>query len=197
MGFFDIGGDVIKQAEAAANFKLVVPETAKISKDGSANWTEHGRIIEADSETFLTETASGKMENLVFTVKVEIDGSEDGSGKNQGSSFFSKMRLNPTALRTGKGATKGSQLQKQFTMSQMSIHKLKMIMKAAGIASDTEDGGWSQALLSECFPDVGNFSGSASPLIGTAFLFEIRQSESEGKDGRKFTNYDIVQIFDV
>lgn len=197
MGFFDIGGDIIKQAEAAANFKLVVPETAKVGKDGGANWTEHGRIVETSGETFTNDTANGKQENLVLTVKMEIDGNENGSGKNTNSTFFSKMRINPAALRTGKGAAKGSQLQKQFTMSQMSIHKLKMLMKAAGIQSDTEDGGWSQVLLAECFPDVGNFSGSASPLIGTAFLFEIRQSESEGKDGRKFTNYDIVQVFDV
>jgi hypothetical protein len=195
MGFFDISGDVIKQAEAAAGFQLVIPATAKMGKDGSASWTEHGRVTEAFSETFDVEIEGRKMDNLVLTVKMEIDA--EGSNVNAGNTFRNQIRINKIALQTGKMATAGSPLKKQHTMSQMSIHKLKMVMKACRIEPDTEDGGYSQTLLSECFPDVGNFSGEPSPLIGNSFWFEVRKTESDGKkDGRKFTNYEIAQIVD-
>ena len=195
MGFFDISGDTIKAAEAAAGFKLVVPPDAKLSKDGSANWTEHGRVIETSSEMFDVEIEGRKMDNLVLHIKMDIDA--EGSNKNAGNTFRTNLRFNRTALAMGKGQSKGTPLQKQFTMTQMSIHKLKMIMRACGIQPDNEDGGFSQSLLAECFPDVAAFNDSPSPLIGCAFWFEVRQSESEGKkDGRKFTNYEIVQIVD-
>ena len=107
------------------------------------------------------------------------------------------MRINRVALQTGKNAEKGTPLKKQHTMSQMSIHKLKTILRACRVEPDTEDGGFSQSLIAECFPAVDNFDGGASPLIGSEFWFEVRESESEGKkDGRKFTNYEITQIVD-
>lgn len=195
MGFFDISGDTIKQAEAAAKFQLVIPDTAKVGKDGSANWTEHGRVVEASSEIFEQENEGRKMEVIGLNIKIEID--KEGSGLNDGSPFQNRLRINKYALQTGKGSPKGSFLKGQYTMSNMSIHRLKAILRACGIQPDMEDGGFSQTLQSECFPAIDNFTGEPSPLIGNEFWFEIRKTDSiSKKDGRSYVNYEIATVLE-
>lgn len=194
MGFFDISGDTIKQADAAANFLLVIPPNAKVAGT-TASWTEHGHVVETNSEQSQSDVAGTKMDILILNVFVEIDGDERGSGMNAGNKFKTNMRLNQKSL--GSRAEKGSPVGKQKTMTNLSIHKMKAILRGCGIEPDSEDGGYSQTLLSECFPAVDSFTGVPSPMIGAAIHFEVRKTESPSKkDNRMFTNYEIVQVFD-
>lgn len=197
MGFFDISGDVVKQAEAAANFLLVEPPTAKGEQGGDSSWSEHGRIIETSSENFENEIGGKKCDVLSLQFKVEID--KEGSGLNEGNTFLTKLRINQYALQNWKRATKGSPEKGQHTMSQMAITRMKAIMKVCGIQPDMEDGGYSQGLISECFPPADSFSGVPSPLLGTpAFWFIVKKhlstSKKEGQVGRVYTNYEIAQV---
>jgi hypothetical protein len=195
VGFFDISGDVIKQAEAAANFTLVRPPDAKVDKAGGAAWTEHGRIIGTSSETVEVDMEGRKAEVLILHVQMEID--KTVTGLNEGGKFRHNMRINRIALQNGAGAVKGSPMKKQHTMSQMSLHKLKAILKACQIQPDTDDGGYSQSLLAECFPPADSLSGVPSPLLDCAFTFELKESKSEStkEPGRWFTNYEIATVF--
>ena len=195
MGFFDISGDVVKQAEAAANFLLVIPPNAKHEKSGDASWTEHGTVVDASSETYENEYGGKKCEILALNLKVEM--SKDTPTLNGGSSFRSQLRINRYALQNWKDRDKGSPEKGQYMMSNMSIHRMKAILKACGVSPDMEENGYSQTLLAECFPASNEFSGVPSPLVGTSFWFEIRKHDSTGKkDGRTFTNYEIAQIVD-
>src|SRR5690349_20577489 len=135
-----------------------------------------------------------KTDVLVLQLNMEVQ--KEGSGLNEGKTFKTNMRINRAALTRGGSAPKGSHLKKQHTMSQLSIHNLKSIVRACGFAPDGEDGGFSQTFLAECFPDVGAFSGETSPLIGQAFWAEIKTRKSEGKDGRTYTNYDIQNVLE-
>jgi hypothetical protein len=193
LGFFDISGDTVKAAEAAASFNLVVPPTAKLGK-GTEIWTEHVRVKDASSETVEVETEGTKCEVLVLQLLMEC--TKEGTGLNEGKTFKTNMRINHTALTRGKGAPKGTGWKGQHTMSQLAISSLKRIVRACGFAPDGEDGGFSQMFLAECFPPVGEFSEAASPLIGTAFWAEIKTRKSEGKDGRMWTNYDIQNVLE-
>jgi hypothetical protein len=194
LGFFDISGDTVKAAEAAASFGLVEPPTAKQVK-GGAGWTEYVRVKDASSETVETDTDGTKTEVLVLHVLMECD--KQGSGLNEGKTFRSNMRINRAALQKGGSAAKGSPWKRQHTMSQLSIYKLKAILRACGFQPDTEDGGFSTQILAECFPGIGDFSGQASPLIGLGFWAEVRSSQSESKkDGKMYTNYDIQNVLE-
>lgn len=198
MGFFDISGETVKQAEAAANFLLIIPANAAHKTGGDAEWTEYGRIIEASSDTFEGEYDGKKMEILSLSVKVELMHHDESMNANVGSTFKSQLRINRYALQNGKSSPKGSPLKGQYTMSNMSIHRMKAIMKVAGVLPDTEDGGYSQSLLAECFPAADSFSGVPSPLVGTnPFWFIIRKHDSPSKkDSRTYTNYEIAQVID-
>ena len=194
-GFFDIGGDVIKEAEAASSFKLIVPPTAKTRKDG-ASWSEEGGIIAASSETVQADLEGRKVEVLVLKLKISI--SKEGSGSNEGKMFDTNFRINRYALQNGKGASKGTPMYGQRFMSNMSITRVKQVLRACGIQPDTEDGGYSQAILSECFPDISNFTSEPSPLIGQRFWFEVQERTSESKtNGKTYTNYDLANILET
>jgi len=191
-GFFDISGDVVKAAEAASSFNLIVPPTSKQGKDGPS-WTELGRIREASSETVQVDTEGRKCEVLVLHLKIDI--LKDGSGLNEGRNYKTNFRINRWALENGRGAEKGSQLSGQRVMSNLSIARMKSILSACGFAPDTEDGGYSQTFLAECFPDVSAFGAEPSPLIGLTFWHELKARESTSKkDGKQYTNYDIQNV---
>ena len=194
MGFFDISGDTVKAAEAAASYNLTVPPTAKVGKDGGAAFTEHVRVKDASSETVEKDIEGTKTEVLVLHLNMECD--KTGSGLNEGKTFKTNLRINKQALAKGGSYPKGTPWKKQHTMSQLSIAKMKAVLRACGIQGDMEDGGFSQVLQAECFPEVGNFTGEASPLIGQAFWAEIKSRLSEGNDGKMYTNYDINNVLE-
>ena len=194
MGFFDISGDTVKAAEAAASFNLSIPPTAKTAKDGSAAFTEHVRVKDASSETVEKDIEGTKTEVLVLHLNMECD--KLGSGLNEGKTFKTNLRINKQALAKGGSHAKGTPWKKQHVMSQLSISKLKQIVRGCGFQPDGEDGGFSQTFLAECFPPVDNFSGEASPLIGQAFWAEVKSRLSEGNDGKMYTNYDIQNVLE-
>lgn len=189
-GFFDISGDTVKAAEAASSFRLVIPPTAKVFKDG-ASWTELGRITEASSEVSKSTVEGRECDILVLHLQIEL--AKDGSGLNEGKTYKTNFRLNRWALENGRGAPKGTPMAGQKTMSLLSIAKMKAVLSACGFPPDGEEGTYTQALLAECFPDVNTFGAVPSPLIGQSFWHEVKQRESN-KDGKSYTNYDIQNV---
>jgi len=189
--FFDISGETIKAAEAAAEFKMVVPETAKVTKRGDSVWDEHGTIKAAFSEALETIIEGRKCPILLLQADISVDA--EGSGKNAG--YFPvrfKARMNSAAI--GSNADKATPMGKQATMTRISIARLKGMLSAANFEPDLEDGGYSQGMLASLFPPVKSFTGEVSPLVGINLWFQVKQGESEGRDGGKFTNIEVERV---
>lgn len=189
--FFDISGDTIKAAEAAAGFKMVVPDTSKKTKRGEDLWDEHGSIRAAFSEATEVVIEGRKCPILTLQADIGVDG--QGSGKNVG--YFPvrfKARMNATAM--GYTADTTSPMSKQATMTRISVARLKNLLSTLGFEPDRDDGGYSQGMLAMLFPPIKSFSGEPSPLVGMNLWFQVKQSETEGRDGGTFTNIEVNKV---
>lgn len=179
--FFDISGDTIAAAEAAADFRLAVPATARDGKDGGKFWTEHGTITRAWSEKYTKKIGDEEMPIQAMHIEMTLDGL--GSQMNDGRVFRTSMRLNAIGLKKGAGLPKGNPLKGQHTMTTMSIAKLKNLFRAMGVEPDGEDGGFSAALQLAAFPPVDSFSGETSFLEGRTNWVEVSQKDVPKKTG--------------
>lgn len=180
--FFSIPGDVVREAEAAAEFKLVVPETARTSARSPDTyfWTEAGNVKTAQSGTYISPEG---LKVFTFEVVVTITGA--GSGVNIDRDVDTTFRICPKAL----GAKSPKNL---VTMSNMSIAKLKGFFTALGIDADMEDGGFSPQLLREFFPPAeSDFPSGTSPALNRELYFQVKQSPYETKDGQTKTRAEI------
>lgn len=182
--FYDIGGDLLDAADAASEFKLVVPENARQHKKIPTThfWTEAGAITAAYSDS-KEEVDKSKTQILTFEVTL----AHEGSGKNVGKPLTTGMRINHSALR--KGAPKNF-----FTMSNMALHKLRALMRSVGVEGDLEGGGFSQSLLAFHFPSKTSFSSEVPPLVGRVIYFEVKQEKRELPDGTIKTQAEINKI---
>lgn len=172
--FFSIPGSVVQEAEAAAEFTLVVPETAKSSPRSPDTffWNEGGRVISAESEDYVSPEG---LPVKALTLEVTIDSS--GSGMNISRPVNTTFRISKKAL-DNKGP------KNLFTMSLMSVNKLKGLMTSIGVEPDLDGGGYSKALLSSYFPtNVKTFGADASPLINQDLYFTVKQAPYQTRDG--------------
>lgn len=180
--FFHIPGDVMREAEAAAEFKLVVPETARSSPRNPETffWGEAGVITTAQSGNYISP------EGLpVLTLEVEATINTNGSGANVGRPCGTTFRICNRAIKN-KGP------KNLLTMSHMSIAKLKGLMAAIGVEPDMDDGGFSGSLLKSYFPPgESQFPIEVSPLRNQEIYFQVKQSPYETKDGDKKTRAEI------
>lgn len=172
--FFAIPGDILREAEAAAEFKLVVPESATVSKrDPNTHfWNEGGTVTSASSDGYISPETYPV---LALSVEVSIDST--GSGVNTG-------RPVNTTFRISKKALENKAPKNLFTMSLMSINKLKQLMTSIGIEPDMQDGGYSPSILKEYFPKSSeSFPSETSQLLGQDLYFQVKQSPYTTKDG--------------
>ena len=180
--FFSIPGDVMRDAEAAAEFKLVVPETARTSSRSADTffWTEAGNLSKLQSGSYLSPDGI-----KVLTLEVEATITASGSGANIGRPVGTTFRIAPKALQS-KGP------KNLLTMSHMSLAKLKGFFAALGIVPDREDGGFSGQLLLQYFPLAEDqFPHDASPALNTELFFQVKQSPYETRDGETRTRPEI------
>jgi len=174
--FFNIPGDVIRDAEAAAEFKLVVPDSARTSPRSPDThfWTEAGTIKVAQSGSYVSPEG---LPVLTLEVSALINGA--GSGSNIGREVGTTFRICNKALQN-RGP------KNLLTMSQMSLAKLKGLFAAVGVESDREDGGFSGILLKEYFPlGESSFPSASSPILNRELFFQVKQSPYETKEGDK------------
>jgi hypothetical protein len=180
--FFAIPGDTLRDAEAAAEFKLIVPENARASSRSQDTffWTEGGTVTVAESGSYVSPDG---FRVKTFTLEAQIDGA--GSGVNVGRPVNTTFRMASKAI-DAKGP------KNLLTMSMMSIAKLKGLMTAIGVLPDREDGGYSPTLLSTYFPSgESKFPTDPSPLLGAELFFQVKQSPYENKDGETKTRAEI------
>lgn len=169
--WMDIPGEVVADAQAAQGFDLIVPEDARVSRDGnSAFWREAGTIRGAQS-------AEPKEKSYVeFLLEVKLN--HEGSGKNADRVLFSRQRINFKALRS-------KEPEGQWKMSRMSTAKLNALFRSIGLEPDRDDGGYSIAFLKAAFPPESSFPGDPSPLLHRNIYFEVRRdhnrTDKEGK----------------
>src|SRR3990172_1140630 len=158
--FYDIPGDVLKEAEDAASFKLNVPESVRADKHGNRYWFEAGTIKSAQ------RSRAKDVPVTIFSMQININA--EGSGKNINKPLSNYMRINYPAVTEKK---EGGQL----TMSRMSIHKLNTLFRSLGLEGDRDDGGYSKSMLSEYFPLDTDFNKEVSPLVNRVVYFEVKQ----------------------
>ena len=182
--FYDIGADLLADAEAQMEFKLVVPETARRGKrnPGTAFWSEAGVVVSA-SQDAKDEKDGSRTQILSFETKI----SHEGSGKNIGKPLTTYMRINHQALK--KAAP-----QNWVTMSNMALAKLKELFRSIGVEGDLDGGGFSQTLLAEYFPRTTEFPGGESPLVGRVIYFEVKQGKRKFDDGSEKEQAEISKI---
>lgn len=174
--FFSIPGDIMRDAEAAAEFKLVVPPDARTSKRDPETffWTEAGTITVAQSGKYLSPDGIP-----VLTLECEATISAAGSGVNVGRPVNTTFRISNKAIQA-KGP------KNLLTMSHMSLAKLKGLFAAIGVEPDRDDGGFSAQLLKAYFPpSESQFPKETSPLINHEISFQVKQSPYENKEGEK------------
>lgn len=174
--FFSIPGDTMREAEALAEFKLVVPPDARTSKRDPETffWPEEGTLTKAQSGSYLSQ------EGLpVLTLECEATIAPSGSGLNVGRAVGTTFRISNKAIQA-KGP------KNILTMSHMSLAKLKGLFAAIGVEPDRDDGGFSAALLKQYFPPAETqFPTDNSPLINKLVAFQVKQSPFENRDGEK------------
>lgn len=187
--FLSISGDIIKTAEAAAEYKMVVPKNARVSNKNAEMrfWEEAGTITSAGSSVYTDNATNVRIRVLNF----ETTCSAEGSGENIGFVIKTPLRIAPVALASGSPENLAK-------MSFMSVNRLTMVLRGCGILPDGIDGGYSQALLGKCFPPDDQFppSDTPSPLVGKSIRFEVKQAPSDGRDGRKRYFPEIITIFE-
>jgi hypothetical protein len=175
--FFSIPGDTMREAEALAEFKLVVPPDARVSKRDPEVffWPESGTISKAQSGSYLSGEGIP-----VLTLECEATISpENGSGLNVGRDVGTTFRISNKALQAK--APKNL-----LTMSHMSLAKLKGLFAAIGVDPDLDNGGFSGALLREYFPPAeSQFPTDSSPLLNRQISFQVKQAPFEDKEGMK------------
>ena len=159
--FYDLSGDTLAQAEAQAEFRLVLPETARKAKKGEAwYWSEAGHIVAAYSEVKDKELEGRKCQQVSYILRLAIQG---GSGKNNGGSTRCRMMFNKAAAGMDKAQGKWHGQQQ---MNRMSAARMKQFMGAVGMQSDLEGGGYSAGLLQQVFPQASDFQTEESPVVG-------------------------------
>jgi hypothetical protein len=183
--FFSIPGDVVRDAEAAAEFKLVVPPDAKASPRSPESffWMEGGRITTANSDSYLSP------EGLpVLTLQIDVAIDNSGSGVNTGRNVGTTFRISNKAIQS-KGP------KNLLTMSLMSLAKLKGMFATLGIEPDREDGGFSGPMLKNYFPpSVSGFPADPSTLLNQDVYFQVKQAPFESKDGSTRTRAEISKF---
>jgi hypothetical protein len=187
--FLSISGDVIKAAEAAAEYKMVVPTNARISNKNPELkfWEEAGSITSVSSSIYTDNNSQLKIRVLNF----ETTCSAEGSGDNIGFPIKTGLRICPVAMASGSPDNLAK-------MSFMSTNRLTMLLRGVGILPDSQDGGYSGSLLATCFPPDDAFPPptTPSPLVGKSIRFEVKQGPSEGRDGKKRFFPEIITIFE-
>lgn len=176
--FFSIPGDTMREAEALAEFKLVVPTDARSSTRNPETyfWTEEGTLTKAQSGSYLTPEG---LPVLTLECEATISPSEGGSGLNIGRAVGTTFRISNKAIQA-KGP------KNILTMSHMSLAKLKGLFAAIGVEPDRDDGGFSAAILKQYFPPAETqFPTDSSPLINQLVSFQVKQSPFENRDGEK------------
>lgn len=182
---FSISGESIQKAKDAAEFKMTVPPTARVSTRNADTtfWEEAGTITQTSSAEQIKDGMKIKL------LTYEVTCSAEGSGLNIGYPIKTVLRINPGAMATGSPDN-------QAKMSFMSINKLVATMRGAGIVPDGPDGGYTEQALSQCFPEESSFPTSPSPLVGKTIRFEMKYSPFDGRDGKRRWIPEIVNVFE-
>lgn len=164
---------------------MVVPPTARVSNRNPdiKFWEEAGTITTTSSGEYVKDNM--KVKTLTFETTV----SAEGSGLNIGFPIKTVLRINPGAMATGSpdGHAK---------MSFLSINRLVAVLRGAGIVPDGPDGGYSDELLSQCFPPESGFQTMPSPLLGKTIRFELKYGPLDGRDGKRHWIPEIINVFE-
>ena len=165
--FFHIPAELLKEAEQAGQFRLVVPDNAKPDRNGTGfRWTECCDITSLDSVA--DEKDEDKRVYFEISVRFNPEGSHAG---NIGKPVTRRFYIN-------EGVTSGKYTDPnhgQVKMTERSLRVLVSFCKALGIMHNPS--GWSVEWQKEVF-------GVGSSLVGQKVWVAIYQHPNFKDDSR-------------